>query len=482
MAEATTDNIKIEDVGPARKRLTITVPPDVIAEKMSNSMATLASETTLPGFRKGHVPANLLQRRFGDAVRNETKNQVIADAYATAIEELELKPIGEPEPTQSLDDLEIEDGKPLEFSLEVEVVPAFDLPELGGIKIMRPTLEIAEEHIDREIERLKRELGEVDEVKGDFQADDRLVGRAVLRKEGDEEPLFENNQVMVAYPGEEDDGRGPVLGLMIDDLEKRLKGASVGDTVEFKTTGPESHEREDLRGADLDIEFEIREGHRIRPTTVEDVVEKYGMASEEVLREQIKLALEQRRAEEQATALREQATEQLAETVDFDLPERLTAEQSRRQLERFRLQLQSQGLPVEEVEKKVAESRSLSDEDARTKLKMFFLIQKLAEHFKIEVSEQEINSRIAMIAAQQGMRPDKLKTELIQANRLTELASQIRDQKAADRLVGEAEIRDVTLDEWNEYVESRKSGNAAATGGKKKTSKKKSSGKKKTSK
>ena len=75
---------QIEDVGPARKRLTITVPPDVIAEKLTQSMQTLGSETALPGFRKGHVPSRLLERRFGDAVRSETMNQVIADATGMA--------------------------------------------------------------------------------------------------------------------------------------------------------------------------------------------------------------------------------------------------------------------------------------------------------------------------------------------------------------------------------------------------------------
>jgi trigger factor len=462
MAQATKDNVRIEDVGPARKRLTITVPPDVIAQKLSESMQTLASETSLPGFRKGHVPTRLLERRFGTAVRTETMNQVIADAYATAIEELELKPIGEPVPTGSLDDLKIEDGKPLEFSLEVEVVPTFELPSLEGIEILRPTLEIADEHIEREVMRLRRELGGVDEIDTGFAAGDRLVGRAVLRKKGESEPLYENAQVLVAFPGPEDKGRGPVLGLMIDDLESTLRNAKVGDAVTVTTTGPEAHEREDIRGAELEIEFSIASGHRITPTTAEDVVERYGMASEDVLREQIRLALEQRRNEEQANVMREQACQKLADQVEIELPEKLTESQSRRQLERYRMRLQGEGMALEEIEKLVAEARAMSETDARSQLKMFFLLQRIAEHFKVEVSEQEINSRIALMAAQRGMRPDKLKNELIQANRLTEFASQIRDQKAADRLVAQSAIKDVTVEAWNEHLKAR---SAARTGG-----------------
>ena len=254
MADATaskksSDHIKIEDVGPARKRLTITIPVEVIKQKITESMQTLSSETTLPGFRKGHVPSQLLERRFGTALRNETKNQIIADAYASAIEELELKPIGEPEPADSLDELELVDDKPLEFSIEVEVVPDIERPSLEDLEIMRPNLDIEELHIDRELKRLRSELGETSEIKDNIQPEDRLFGHAIVTKKGDEEPVLDQNKVLIIYPTDEEDGRGPVLGLMIDKLADSLKGKSVGDTITLKTTGPDSHEREDLRGA-----------------------------------------------------------------------------------------------------------------------------------------------------------------------------------------------------------------------------------------
>lgn len=478
MADATaskksSNHLKIEDAGPARKRLTITIPPEVIKQKITESMQTLSAETTLPGFRKGHVPNQLLERRFGSALRNETKNQIIADAYASAIEELELKPIGEPEPADSLDELELVDDKPLEFSIEVEVVPDIELPSLEDLEIMRPNLDIEELHIDRELKRLRSELGETSEIKDNIQPEDRLFGHAIVTKKGDEEPVLDQNKVLIIYPTDEEDGRGPVLGLMIDKLADSLKGKSVGDTITLKTTGPDSHEREDLRGADLTIMYEVTEVHRIEPATSAEVVEKYGMASEEILKEQIRFALEQRREEEQANVMREQACEQLASKVEFDLPQSLTTEQSQRQLERIRMQLQFQGVPTDEIEARVAEARGESESHARSKLKMFFLLQRLAEHYKIEVSEQEINSRIAMMAAQRGVRPDRLKTELVQANRVTELAAQIRESKAADQLVAQSTVTDVSIDEWNDYL-------AAQAGGGTKTSTTKKKGSKKT--
>src|SRR5882724_855803 len=111
-AEATANEVKIENAGPARKRLVITIPASVVDDKLRESMGALTDTTALPGFRKGRVPQSLLERRFGASVRTETKNQLIAAAYAHAIEANNIKPVGEPEPEEGLDKLEVHQGKP----------------------------------------------------------------------------------------------------------------------------------------------------------------------------------------------------------------------------------------------------------------------------------------------------------------------------------------------------------------------------------
>src|SRR4029453_12902831 len=109
------NQVKIEDVGPARKRIKITIPAEVIDEKLRESLSTLSHQTALPGFRKGHVPQKLLERRFGTSVRTETKNQLVASPHAEAIEQNQLKRVGEPEPGEEVKTLELEAGKPLSF-------------------------------------------------------------------------------------------------------------------------------------------------------------------------------------------------------------------------------------------------------------------------------------------------------------------------------------------------------------------------------
>jgi trigger factor len=456
-ATAPVNQTKVEDVGPARKRLTITIPAEAIDEKLSTSIATLASETAVPGFRKGKVPEKLIERRFGTSVRSETKNQLIASAYAEAIEQHKLKPVGEPEPVGDMSKIELEQGKPLTFAVEVEVTPEFELPALDGIEINKPMLMIGEDMVENELKRQQLMVGEANKVEGEAEPDDRLIGYATVTRNDEAEPFFRQDNVVIVHPGKADGGKGQALGLLIPDLYERLKGAKIGDTITIETTGPEGHEREDIRGAKIHITFEVRDIQRITPAEPAAVAARYGLPDEPMLREQIKLALEHRRDEEQASAMREQAIEQLAEKVNFVVPEKLSAQQATRNLEAYRLEMLSQGKTPEEVEERLAEVRSESEEATRERLKRFFLLHRLGEHFKIEVSEQEVNGRIAAIAAQRGLRPEKVRTELAQSGRLSEVARMVRDQKACDRLVQQAKKTEVSADEWNKiFIEKQK--------------------------
>lgn len=455
------NDVKIEDAGPARKRLTITVPAAVIDEKLAESIATLSNEAAIPGFRKGKVPEKLIERKFGSSVRNETKNQLIAGAYSEALEAHKIKPVGEPEPVGDMSALEIQQGKPLTFSLEVEVTPEFELPSFDDIEIRKPLLPIDDEMVAKELERQQMMHGESSKVEGAVQENDRVIGYASVTREGEAEPFFRQDNVVVAVPANDDGGKGQVLGLLIENLAAKLKDAKIGESITIDTVGPDGHEREDIRGAKLRIVLEVRDIQRIAPAEPAAVAARYGLPDEEMLREQIKLALEHRRDDEQASAMREQAMLALAERMDFPLPEKLSAQQAARNLEQYRMELLYAGKTPEEVEQRLAEVRAESEDATRERLKQFFVMHRLAEHFKVEVSEQEVNGRIAAIAAQRGVRPEKFRADLAQAGRLGEVSRMVRDQKSADRLVQQVKKTEVSADEWNKIFAAQQKEAAA---------------------
>ena len=445
-ADHTGFEFNVEDTGPSRKRLTITVTADKIDAKVEEAMGSIQSEAALPGFRKGRAPRHLLERRFGEGLKTDTRNQLVGEAYRACLEANELRPLGDPTPVNPDEEIVLELGKPMSFAVDIEVMPEFDLPDFEKMTIKKPTLEVEDEHIDAELERQCLRNGNAEELQDGLQTADRLLGAATLRLAGEEEALYSAPQILVVLP--EKGEAGAVLGLMIDDLAKTFAKAKVGDAVTLKTTGPEGHEREDIRGKDLEIDFQLQVAERITPCTTQELIDMFSLASEDVLREQIRLALEQQRDEEQSQVLRDQAMNQAVEATTMDLPGDFSERQIAADLERVRMELLQRGLDAEEVETKLAEIRDQSADKTRDRIKGFFVINRIAEEADISVSEQELNGAIATMAMRQGMRPDKLRGELAKQDRLQQMAMNLRDRKAMDHIAGKMTHEDISVDDW----------------------------------
>ncbi|MCH2136982.1 MAG: trigger factor [Phycisphaerales bacterium] len=445
-AEATGFEFKVEEIGPSRKRLHITVTADAVDEKLESSMGSLQMEAALPGFRKGRAPRHLIERRFGEGVQQEARNQLVSEAYTACLKDNDLNPLSEPEPVDPDADIELKAGTPLTFAVEVEVVPDFELPDLTGITIKRPTLEVEDSHIEEELTRQCMRHGSGEEIEKSFKEGDRMLGAAKLSIKGEDEPIFETPQTLVVLP--EKGESGAVLGLLFEDLKASFSRKKVGDTITLETTGPEGHEREDIRGKDLELEFTIQVAERITPCTHQELIDTFSLASEDVLREQIRLALEQQRDEEQAQVIRDQAVNSAVELVKLDLPEKFSENQIARDLEGVRMELLQKGMEPDMVEAKMAEVRERSSEQTINRMKGFFLLARLAAEYEISVSEQELNGSIATMAMRQGVRPEKLRSELAKQGRLQQLATTVRDRKTIDQMAKSMQIEDISLDDW----------------------------------
>lgn len=468
--------LSIEDAGPARKRVSVTVSPETIASKLKESMGTLMHQTVLPGFRKGKVPAHIIEKRFGESVRSEARNEIIADAWKNAVDDFELKVLGQPEPVGDPEEVVLEDGNPLTFALEVEVMPEFELPTFDDIKLTRPVVDVTDEHVTEEVDRQRIRNGTLEDVEGQTAEGEFLIGPAVVHLDGNEEPFYKTEQTRLAVPAL--DGGGEVLGLFIDNLGKTLNGVAVGDELTLKTTGPEEHELEEVRGADIVVTFNAVQAVRVVPLNDEDLLSSFGLDSLDSMKEQVKIALEQRRDADQASVLRQQATAEIANRVEMELPEKTTAMQADRDLQRLRTELQSSGkMSLDEVEAEVAKVRSGSAEESKKRLKTFFILTKLAEHFHVTINEMEVNARIAEIAMQNGVRPEEMRNRLAQQGQLQQIQSVLQEEKAADQLVAACTVTDMPVEEWQAKesgTKKTKKKSAKKSASKKKTTKKKS--------
>lgn len=447
--------ITISESAPCTKQISFSVPADAVESRLDMAVASFTAEAAIPGFRKGKVPRALLEKRFGGALVSETRNQLMSDAYARAIEDHKLRPISDPRPPEGASVPDLERGKAFRFAVEVEVAPEFELPDFSSFEVRKPTIEVAAEHVDGEILRQSYRWGTPSRIDGPFEHLDRMLGKAVVRVSGRDGAYFETDKALCVVPAKEDEGKGPLLGILVEGLDKALLGHKVGDVVTVGAKGSESHEREELRGKEITIEYTIAEAERITPRTSKELAEMFGAESEEIFREQIKTALEQRRDGEQRSAMREQVAEQLVARIDFALPAKLSEMQATRTLEQQRMELLSRGLEATAVEHRLAEIRGASEKAAKDRLKLFFIMARLAEHFGVNVTEQELNGRIAFMAAQQNARPEEMRRQIEKSGRMGDVISVIRDAKVSDRIIAQSKTSDIAADEWNRLVEEK---------------------------
>jgi len=440
------NKVEITDAGPSLKKLTIEVPAETIAKRLSESMDTLCSEAELPGFRKGRAPRKLLERRFGSSVRAEAKNQIVSAAYSDAIEKNDLKVIGEPS-SETLADIEIVDGEPLTFEIEVEVLPEFDMPSTDGIKINKPIFEVSDKGLDEEIEKICINEGDLEE-RTEPQKDDYLTGQGIMTGPDGTE-YYNSPGAVVQMPGATGkDAQGMILGIKVDDFGKQFGTPKPGETATIKAKGPDQHEIEGVRGADLTITFKVDRIDRILPAKVADICERYGYENEDQLKEMVRTKMEQRAQVRQQVAMRQQVAKHLIETIEMELPARLTANQAARTFERRRMELMYRGVDQTKIEENIAELRAASSEAAATELKLFFILNKIADDQDVKVQEAEVNGRIAQMAMEQGQRPEKLRQEMIQSNRVGQIVQQIREHKTMDAILAKADITEVSAEDF----------------------------------
>lgn len=447
----------VEEIGPSRKKLTITIPAETVNEQLETSMEALVADAALPGFRPGRAPRRLVEKRFGSAVAGEAKNQLIASAFSQAIEEHKITVLGDPEGNEELAKLELAPNTAVTFSVEVEVAPEFDLPTLDGLEIIKPMIEPTQAQVDEYIKRLAINEGSL-EPHDKAEAGDYCIGTGVMKIKGGEEVMRIPGAV-IQVPPPEKEGKGAILGVIVDDFAKQIGTPKNGDTLHVKCKGPESHENEAIRGKDLEVEFQVDQCQRIVPASVADLVAKYGLESEQSMRESVMLRLNQRVLVEQQSAMRQQLAQKLHDAVDLALPEKLSSRQAERNLARQRMELLYRGVDEQQIEERIAELRTASSEMASRELKLFFILNKAAEQMEIGVTEEEVLGRIAQMAAERGERPDKLRKALMKNNQIQMIAQQIREHKTMDSLLGKAKITEMPAEEFNAKM-------GAAAGGK----------------
>ena len=404
----------VETLSPTRVKLTVEVPFDELKPSLDAAYGRIAKQINVPGFRKGKVPARVIEQRFGrGVVLEEAVNDALPKAYDEAIRENAIMPVGRPE----IDVTELEDGAALTFTAEVDVRPEFDLPDFSSVTVEVDAAEPSDDDVDQQLDALRGRFASLKEVeRASADGDVLLVDISGATAEGDDvEDL--SGQALSYELGS--DG-------MLPGFDDAVRGASKDDTRTFEFT-PQNG---DWAGIPLTVTVAVKAvRERELPALDDDFA---SMASEfdtvDELRADVRTRLGRLKRLEQGAQARDVLLEKLLEIVDIPLPE---------------------GVIAAEVQEHFADGHDSGDEhraevekQAREALKSQFILDKIAETAEITVGETELSAWLVQQAPRYGMSPDAFAKALVEAGQVPMAISDIRRAKALASLLETVQVVD----------------------------------------
>ncbi|TQM96128.1 trigger factor [Ornithinimicrobium humiphilum] len=404
----------VETLTPTRVKLTVEVPAADLKPRLDAAYRTIGAQVQVPGFRKGKVPARIIDQRFGrGTVVQEAVNEALPEYYTQAIAENELRPLGQPE--VNLTQLPMEDGQDLTFEAEIDVVPAFDLPDFSGIAVEVEPVSASDEDVETRLEALRGRFATLKPINRKAKTGDHTT-IDLSAKIGDEEI---DAVTGVSY----EIGSGN----MLDGLDKALRGTKAGETVEF--TAPLAGG--DRAGEEADVTVVVQSVKaRELPALDDDFAQ---LASEhdtlEELRADLAKQAEQAAKFEQGIAARDKVLDTMLEMVDIPVPENLVEAEVHRHLEG------ENRLDDDTHRAEVTESTTKA-------MKTQFLLDALVERDEIQVDQGELIEYIMMTASQYGMSPQEFASQLEQGGQVPAVVAEVGRRKALAAVLEAATVTD----------------------------------------
>ncbi len=425
--------VTVEDVSPVEKKVAVEIPWPYVAQKLDDAYRDLGKGVALKGFRKGKVPRPILERMFSRQVEQEVVKQLVQESFVAAATKHDIQPVAEP----VVDDAHLHKGKSFHYSARVEVRTEVEPKEYDGLELDQRAAAVSEEDIDRAVERKRQELTEYKMIEGrdpSVAKDSDVLVISLKGKIGEHD--FDKEGVMVdlgdaerevipgiaaALKGLPLDAKDHEVSWTVPDHEQ-VKKELVGQKAALKVTIKEAREK---HMPSLDDEFAKDTGE------ADTLVELRGKLREKLVEE------DQQRAKGE---LKEQLVKELLKRNSFVVAPALVERQLDNMLQRAKLQLAMRGIDPRSAQLDEQRMRDDMRESANDEVRAAFLVDAIADKEKVDVSEADLEKRLAELAQSREKSVPRLKAELQKEGRLEGVRHQIREEKTLDLLLSRAKI------------------------------------------
>ncbi|MFJ1746256.1 trigger factor [Streptomyces sp. NPDC088116] len=422
----------VETLNPTRVRLTVEVPFEELKDSLDAAYKKINQQVTVKGFRKGKIPARVIDQRFGrGAVLEEAVNDALPKFYTDAVNEGELNVLGQPE----VDITELKDGELLAFTAEVDIRPTIEIPDYSGIEVTVDAIEVTDEELEKSVEQLRDRFASTNPVERAAAEGD--VVTIDLEAKVDGEVLPDGVASAVQYTI----GSGELL----DGIDEAVTGLEAGGEATFTS----ELKGGTAEGKTAEVSVKVTQVAARELPELDD--EFAQMASEfdtiEELKADSRKRLESSKQYDQATQAQERVLDELLKLAEVPIPEKLLADEintRKHNLEHHQLgqmgldlakYLEIQGKTEEEFD---AETR----EQAVKGIKTQFILDELVNKEKLNVNQEELTEHLMRRAQSSGMSPDEFAKAVVEGGQVPMLVGEVARGKALAVVVEAAKVVD----------------------------------------
>ena len=402
-------NVDIKDAGVARKIATVNFDAEEVSKHESKVCQDLGKMVSIPGFRKGKAPAQIIRKKYAKELREELNRKVSTVAYETLLEQKEIKIYS----VLKVDAGDLEPSQSASVEITVDVEPEFDLPNYKEFELTIEPTEVADEEIDKELDAIRQQRASFDVVeraaaKGDYvkcsyegKIDDKPVADILPDK-----PMYGKQ----ANTWEE---AGNQTGMGVDAIAEGVIGMSVGDKKEVTADFAKDFEVEALAGKSVLYQLEVHEVREKKAPALDDeeFLKSLKIESVEVLKDKVYEQVKQRKEQENQNMKRKQITQLILDLPDFPLPQQAVEDESKNIFQNRIQQASMRGSKPEEIEKNRDEWWKESQTQGQARIKLTLVLSRIAEEEKVTVEKEDL----AQAATREAMMRREDPTKFIKA-------------------------------------------------------------------
>jgi trigger factor len=395
-------------------------------------------QASLPGFRPGKAPREMVAKKYDAEIQGEAKRKLIGDAYRKALAEKKIAALGYPD----IEEIQFGRGQSLQFAATIETAPEFQLPEYKGLPVKREIKSVTDADVERAIDLLAQQHVKFETAARELKMGDVAVVNYTGTSDG--KPLTEIAPTAKGLTEQKNFWVDITPNTFIAGFAEQLTGAKAGDKRTVNVDFPADFVTKELAGKKAVYDVEVIEVKEKVPPPIDDALAKtFGAENLEKLRAGVRVDLENELKYSQTKAIRGQILGALLAQANFDLPESAVAHETKNVVYNIVQENTKRGVGRDLIEKEKDQIYNAAAHSAKERVKIAFLIQRIAEKEDIKVSQEEVLQRVQGMAQAYQIPVDKFVKDLQKRNGINELYDQIAHEKVLTFLENNAKIADV---------------------------------------